>query len=242
MASLTEVKIFSKPKKVIKALAREIVKIFQESPQKTYHIVLSGGSTPKELYVLLAEKYSDTIPWKRIHFWWSDERCVPPDNDDSNFKMANDVLFSKVPVDPENIHRIKGENPPEMEAANYAAEIDKFVNQRDGIPVFDIVLLGVGEDGHTASIFPGQLEIFSEKRNCVVTKNPKGNKRITLTGKVLNNANRAFILVTGEKKSARISEIMNNEESASLLPAFHIVPQNGSLVWYMDEKAASKIN
>jgi 6-phosphogluconolactonase len=141
-----------------------------------------------------------------------------------------------------NIHRIKGENPPREEAKRYASDIGKNLNRRGEVPVFDLILLGLGDDGHTASIFPDQLEIFEENRNCVATKHPlTGQNRITLTGRVLNNANRLFFLVTGENKSMRVSEIMNNDEAAKLLPAYYIEPKNGSLIWFIDEPAASKI-
>ena len=243
MATTTEVKIFPTPKKVCKAVAREIQKLTHGSSQSRFDIALSGGKTPKKLFEILVKKHKDSIPWERIHFWWGDERCVSPTSDESNFKMASDILFQYVGIPSKNIHRIKGENSPEEEATRYAAEIDKNLNHRGEIPVFDLILLGLGDDGHTASIFPDQLEIFEESRNCVATRHPlSGQNRITLTGKVLNNANRVYFLVTGESKSMRVSEIMNNDEAAKLLPAYYIVPQNGLLIWFIDEPAASKIS
>ncbi|MFW6277726.1 MAG: 6-phosphogluconolactonase [Prolixibacteraceae bacterium] len=243
MAASTEVKISSKPKKVIKSVAKEILKFIQKSSQPRFDIALSGGNTPKKLYKVLAEKYADSIPWERIHFWWGDERCVPPENEDSNFKLANDYLFSNVPVPKENIHRIKGENDPEEESIRYTYEIQENLNYRGENPVFDLVLLGLGEDGHTASIFPDQLELFEKDSICAVTSHPQtGMPRLTLTGRVLNNANRIFFIVTGENKSLRVSEIMNNEEAAKLLPAYYIEPENGTVIWFLDEAAASKIS
>lgn len=242
MASATEVKIYPNPKKVCKELSKEILKMTRDSSQKRFDIALSGGSTPEILFKVLAKKYKETIPWERIHFWWGDERCVSPTSDQSNYKMASDVLFSQIKISSKNIHRIKGENLPEEEAVRYSSELDKHLNSRNGFPVFDLIILGMGDDGHTASIFPDNLELFQETRNCVVAKHPEsGQKRVTLTGKVLNNANRLFFLVTGENKAERISEIMNNEESAKLLPAYYIEPENGMLIWFMDEPAASKI-
>jgi 6-phosphogluconolactonase len=243
MASSIEVKIFEKPKKVSKAVAHELLQLVRNSSQPRFDIALSGGNTPKKLFIILRKKYKDNFPWKRIHFWWGDERCVSPASDDSNFKMANDLLFSHIKIPSSNIHRMKGENPPEKEAERYSAEMDKYLNRKNGIPVFDLILLGLGEDGHTASIFPDQLEIFEESRNCVATKHPlTGQSRITLTGKVLNKANRVFFLVTGENKSLRVAEIMNNNEAAKLLPAYYIEPENGSLIWFLDEPAASGIS
>lgn len=242
MSQSTEVRIFSTPKDVVKALAKEIYKLTKNSKQPRINIALSGGNTPLLLFRRMTKKYADSISWERIHFWWGDERCVPPTSDDSNFKMANDLLLSKVPIPDENIHRIKGENTPEAEAIRYTSEIEENINSRGGNPVFDVVILGLGEDGHTASIFPDQIELFEDERICVVSQHPiTGQNRITLTGKVLNNASRVFFLVTGAKKAQRLSEIMNDDEAAKLLPAYYISPNVGSLIWFIDEAAATKI-
>ncbi|MDD2381030.1 MAG: 6-phosphogluconolactonase [Mariniphaga sp.] len=242
MAYSTEVRIFTKPKKASKAVALEIYKLIRHSNQPRFDIALSGGNTPQKLFKILSKKYKDLLPWKRIHFWWGDERCVSPTSDASNFKIANDLLFSIVQSPSANIHRIKGENPPEKEAQRYAAEMDKYLEKKNGMPVFDLILLGMGDDGHTASIFPGQLELFNEERFCVAGKHPQtGQKRITLTGKVLNHAKNIFFLVTGENKSGRLSEIMNNDEAAKLLPAYYIEPQHGTLIWFIDEPSAREI-
>ncbi len=242
MSSSTEVKILPKPKKVCKRVAKQLLKMTQDSSQQKFNIALSGGNTPRKLFKILASDFGSKIQWKRIHFWWGDERCVPPDDHQSNFKLASDFLFSKISIPEENIHRIKGENNPEEEAHRYTHEIDSHLNYRGENPVFDLVILGLGEDGHTASIFPDQLELFEDERVCVATEHPlTGQKRITLTGKVLNNANRLIFMVTGESKSQRIAEIMNDDEAAKLLPAYYISPKNGSLVWYLDEKAAVRI-
>jgi len=242
MAISTEVKIYSRQKEVVKALAKEIYKLTKSSTQKRFDILLSGGNTPIKLFKKIAKKYAETIEWERIHFWWGDERCVLPVSDDSNFKQANDSLISKIVIPSSNIHRIKGENDPEEEAVRYANEIKGNLNLRGENPVFDIVLLGLGDDGHTASIFPDELELFEDERICAVSSHPlTGQKRITITGRVLNNANRVFFLVTGENKSQRVSEIMNDDEAAKLLPAYYISPTNGELIWFIDEAAAQKI-
>ena len=143
----------------------------------------------------------------------------------------------------ENIHRIRGEKNPEQEARRYSKEMQETLNSRGKDPVFDLIILGLGEDGHTASIFPDQLELFEYPDNCAVAIHPiTGQKRITITGNVLNNSNRIFFLVTGEKKAIRISEIMNDNEAAKLLPAYYIAPTNGDLIWFLDEEAASLIS
>jgi len=242
MSVSTEVKIYADSKDVVKALAKEIYKLTISSVQERFNILLSGGNTPTELFKKITKKYAETIDWERVHFWWGDERCVTPDNENSNFKQAHDFLLSQINIPAENIHRIKGENNPEEEAVGYAVEIKENIHFRGENPVFDLVLLGLGEDGHTASIFPDELELFEDERICAVAKHPlTGQKRITITGRVLNNANRVFFMVTGANKALRISEIMNDDEAAKLLPAYYISPANGELIWYIDEAAAQKI-
>ncbi len=238
-----EVKIYKNPKKVSRAVAKELVKITQRTNQPAFHIALSGGKTPKFLYRILATKHLDILPWEKMHFWWGDERCVPPNNSESNFKLANDTLFTQTPVREENIHRIKGENPPEAEAIRYGKEIDAHLNLRGNKPVFDLIILGLGNDGHTASIFPGYTELFHAETNCAVTRHPVTEQnRITLTGNVLNNANRIFLLATGKRKAMRVSDIMNDDEEAKLLPAYYVHPEKGKLIWFFDEDAASLIS
>ncbi|WP_346861267.1 6-phosphogluconolactonase [uncultured Draconibacterium sp.] len=243
METFTEVRIFSKPKKVYNAIAKELIKLTQNSTQEIFDIALSGGNSPKGLFKKLSQKYADQIPWNRIHFWWGDERCVSPDDEQSNYKMTVDYLLSNISIPPENIHRIKGEADPEQEAIRYSEEMEKSLNSRGKDPVFDIIILGLGDDGHTASIFPDQLELFEDEANCAVAQHPiTGQKRITITGNVLNNANQIFFLVTGANKALRISEIMDDSEAAKLLPAYYISPENGELIWFLDEAAASLIS
>ncbi len=242
MSTVIEVKIYATPKKVYKAVAKEIFRLTQNSAQPQFNIALSGGNSPKGLFDKLSKKYAGTIPWERIHFWWGDERCVPPTDEESNYKMTKDHLLSKIPIPDDNIHRIKGEAEPETEAESYSSQITKQLNERGGHPVFDLIILGLGDDGHTASVFPNQLGILISDKICSVANHPvTGQKRITLTGRVLNNANRVFFLVVGENKAGRISEIMNDARVAKLLPAYHIQPEVGELIWFLDEAAASKI-
>lgn len=243
MATSTEVKIYKNPRKVSKAIAREIRNLTRESKNKILNIALSGGKTPELLFSVIVEKYKDAISWNRIHLWWVDERCVPPDNENSNFKMANELLLSQIDIPGENIHRIKGEQDPHKEAIRYAKEIKDNIKCRQGIPIFDIIILGMGDDGHTASIFPGQLDLINETNICAVSHHPlSGMQRITLTGSIIKNAKWIFFMITGGNKAQRISEIMNNEENAKLLPAYYIEPVNGSLIWFIDEAAAINIS
>jgi len=243
MGNITEVKIYKNPKKVYNAIAKSILKLTTESNQKVFDIALSGGNSPKGLFKKMSKKYHDQIPWEKIHFWWGDERCVAPDNDQSNYKMAVDYLFSRIEIPKNNIHRIRGEEDPEKEAKRYSKELTDTLNSRGKDPVFDLIILGLGEDGHTASIFPDQIELLESDTICAVAEHPlTGQKRITVTGHVLNNSNRIFFLVTGENKAMRVSEIMNDSEAAKLLPAYYISPKNGELIWFLDEEAATLIS
>lgn len=243
METYTEVKIFSTPEKVYEAIAQELISLIHNSTQKVFDIALSGGNTPKAFFQKLSESYATNIAWERIHFWWGDERCVSPEDKQSNYKMTVDFLLSKIDIPEQNIHRIKGEADPEQEALRYSKEIEETLNSRGKDPVFDIILLGLGDDGHTASIFPDQLELFEHEQSCAVAQHPlSGQKRITITGNVLNNANQIFFLVTGSNKALRVSEIMDDSEAAKLLPAYYISPKNGELIWFLDEAAAAQIS
>jgi 6-phosphogluconolactonase len=242
METSVEVKIYDNPGKVVKALAKKIFKITNKSPRNNFNIALSGGNTPGLLFEVITLKYAGDIPWERVHLWWGDERCVSPENEESNYKLAHDKMISWIPIPEGNIHRIKGEEDPEDEAVRYSNEISSMLKKRVGWPVFDLIILGLGDDGHTASIFPNHIDLLDDENYCAVAEHPgTGQKRITLTGKVLNNAKNIFFLVTGKNKAPRISEIMNNDPVAKLLPAYHIEPGNGNLTWYIDQDAASLI-
>ncbi len=237
-----EVNITDSPEKLAKRVAKAIRRMLQDSGQSRFDIALSGGSTPAILFDRLAGKFPDLPEWQRVHLWWGDERCVEPGSEESNYRMAYDRLISRVTIPLENIHRIKGEDDPESEVLRYESEIWTCLNHRGDWPVFDLVLLGMGDDGHTASIFPDRPDLTKSDRICAVALHPRtGQKRITLTGQVINNANQIFIMVTGSGKADRISEIMNNLEQAADLPVSHIVPLHGKLTWYLDAEAAGKI-
>lgn len=204
-----------------------------------YSIALSGGSGPVLLYSLLGDEYRASVPWDFVHFFWGDERCVPPDDPESNYGMAMKHMIGKTGMPQSNIHRMRGEEEPEAEARRYSDEISRLLRQRDGMPVFDLQIMGMGEDGHTASIFPGCTALFSTGKICEVTINPaSGQKRITLTGKIINNSEAVAVLVQGEAKSKIVDEIINKKQGYEKYPASHILPSYGSLDWYLDKGAA----
>jgi 6-phosphogluconolactonase len=236
--------IFSTPYELAEKFAEEFAGKVTESAKfnKRISVALSGGTTPELLFSLLGDHFSKSIPWEYVHFFWGDERCVPPDDKESNYGMTHRRLFEKIDIPASNIHRIRGEDNPGEEASRYSEELADFLNSRDGMPLFDLIILGLGEDGHTASIFPGHKELFSSDKICEVTVHPVTlNKRITITGKVINNADSVAFLVTGKKKAEIIEKIIKKSGMAQNFPASSVVPVYGILSWYLDRDAAMLI-
>ena len=166
----------------------------QIKKNKTTHIALSGGSTPKVVFDYMAEHYKD-VDWSTVHLYWGDERCVPPTDSESNYKMTVEHLLSKITIPKDNIHRVHGEDLPELEAERYSKVLEEELPIVNNIPQFDLVILGMGDDGHTASIFPHEIELWDSKNTCEVAVHPdSGQRRITITGKLIN---RRFNLVFG---------------------------------------------
>ena len=219
----------------------EYLKILIQSNEIT-HLALSGGSTPKVVFEYLSENFKNEIDWSTVHFYWGDERCVSPSHEESNYKMTVDYLLSNVDVPAANIHRVKGENIPEEEAVRYSEILENELPIVNEIPQFDLVILGMGDDGHTASIFPHEIHLWDSDKSCEVAIHPdSGQRRITITGKVINNAKEVAFLVTGDSKSEKIKEIINNETTAALYPASLVVPTSGKLFWFMDTAASKEI-
>ena len=206
-------------------------------------IALSGGSTPKDLYALLAAdgKWRTQFPWKSTHFFWGDERHVPPDHEESNYRMTKEAMLSKAPVPASNVHRIKSENPDAGAAAKgYERELRSFFKLRAGqVPRFDIVLLGLGPEGHTASLFPGTKALREKKR--LVVSNWVGKfytDRITLTVPVFNQAHEVVFLVCGDDKALALKGVLEGRHEPDQLPAQLIRPKRGKLLWLLDGAAA----
>ena len=227
--------IFKTPDDLADAFARQLISWVNETPDAIFHLALSGGKTPSMLFSLLAGKYVKEVPWEKIHFWWGDERMVSPDNPESNFGVVNQLLFSGIGLLPAQVHRVYGEADPEAEAERYGSEIRLFVPVSDGWPSFDLIMLGLGDDGHTASIFPGQLQLMESDKITGIANHPTtGQQRITITGKVINNAKRVAFLVTGESKAPIFDDIIHGSKSAPAYPAYQIHPV-GELHWFGDE-------
>lgn len=233
-------KIFNTAEQVVESLANDM-KTFSELGRPV-HISLSGGSTPKMLFKLLASApYAESIQWQNLHFWWGDERCVAPDDVESNYGEANALLFSKVNLPAENIHRILGENDPQEEAERFAKEMADVIPCENGTPVFDWILLGVGADGHTASLFPGQTNYADENLSLVASHPESGQIRVSKTAKVLEAAKRISYLVLGSGKVDIVHEIHTTPASELPYPAAKIQSKTGETEWYLDLDAAAKI-
>lgn len=228
--------------KLIAKLADEIIEIINNSQNEKVHIALSGGNTPKALHKYIAENYTEAVNWNKVYFWWGDERCVPPDDHESNYKTAKETILDKLNIPDDNIIRIKGEVDPAEEVKEFNKILQTKLPFKNSLPVFDVILLGLGEDGHTASIFPNQIELFDSDNFAEVAVHPvSGQKRITLTGKVINNAENVFFLVTGSGKANVVGEIINKEGNYKSYPASLVDPVDGNFKWYLDKLAAEKV-
>ena len=207
-----------------------------------FSVALAGGNTPRRVYELLAtERFKHRVEWPQVHLFFGDERCVPPDHPDSNYLMAYETLISKVPIPAKNVHRIIGEGKPDESARLYENQLRAFFA---GVswPRFDLVLLGMGADGHTASLFPGSGALKEKSKWVMATKMEKLKQdRITLTVPVFNHAAHVVFLVTGKEKAARLAEVLERRSGRDPLPAQQIQPVKGSLDWLVDKAAAAKL-
>ena len=207
------------------------------------NIALSGGNTPKAIFKELAASYKEKLNWEKINLFWGDERCVPPEDSESNYGMTKKHLLDYIKIPSKNINRILGENDPHGEAKRYSDIIRNSLDSVNNLPEFEIMLLGLGEDGHTVSIFPNQMELLGSDKICEVAFHPETKRRrITLSGNVINNSKKIYFLVSGKSKSFAVGEILNKKSDYLNLPAAHIKPVNGELIWFLDKEAASGIN
>ena len=232
------------PQELFAVAAEEVVHDANESVEQRgrFTIALSGGSTPKSLFNLLATNARNSFPWEKTLFFWSDERHVPPTDPDSNYRMANEVMLSKVPVPPQNIFRFRAE---EQDVSKVAEEYEKslqkaFQVQPGAIPVFDLILLGMGPDGHTASLFPGTAALQERSRLVVANWVEKlKTHRLTFTLPVLSAARCVAFLVSGTDKAPALRAVLEENVSGEQYPAKLVHPTNGRLIWFVDRAAAS---
>ena len=247
MKSAAEIRILTTPQELSEAAADEVVRDANEAVKARgrFTIALSGGSTPKNLFNLLATNARNALPWDRMYFFWGDERHVPPTDQDSNYRMAEEVMLSKVPVPPGNVFRMAAENP---DAARVAEDYEKtllkfFQLAPSGIPQFDLILLGMGPDGHTASLFPG-TPALQEKSRLVVSNWVEKLKtnRLSFTLPVLNAARCVAFLVSGTDKAPALKTVLEENASPEQYPAKLVNPSAGKLIWFLDRAAASSLS
>ncbi len=225
------------------ALARAAAVYFVESAQVAimqggrFSVGLSGGSTPEAMHRLLATEFVDQVAWDKVHVFWGDERSVPPEHEDSNYRMAKETLLDHVPIPATNIHRIRAELPPQQAAADYAGQLHDFFGIMP--PIFDLILLGMGNDGHTASLFPYTNALNAIDERVLANFVPKLDTwRITLTAPTINAAARVAFLVAGEGKAQALHQVIKGEHLPDIYPAQLIDPVDGALVWLADDAAA----
>ena len=240
----TTIKIFNNMDELSLFFGELLKERINELPEgHNFSMALSGGSTPKAVFRFLAEHFNKQIPWEKVQLFWGDERCVPTDDKESNYRMANENLLTHIPIPESNIFRIKGEIDPQEEALKYKKVVEQNVTMEEVMPVFDLFMLGMGDDGHTASVFPDHSELFQSDRLFEVAVHPEtGQQRITATGKLINHARVIVFLVTGEAKSSVVADILNKTGPWEKFPAAMVRPHNGKLYWLLDEGAASKLD
>lgn len=241
---MNKLEIYDNAKELAWAAAMRFASLAEQAIQERgrFTVALSGGSTPKATFSILAGKpFADALPWQAIYFFWGDERCVPPDHPDSNYRMANETLLGKIAVPRENTFRIPAEDEDhDRAAANYSETIRQFFNS--DLPRFDLVFLGMGPDGHTASLFPGTTALQIKDRIAVANYVEKFQTyRITLTATAINNAENVIFLVAGEDKAATLKEVLEGERQPEKYPSQLIHPVNGELLWMLDEAAAAEL-
>lgn len=209
------------------------------SEDKAINIAISGGSTPLAVFRQLAS-LNLTREWENVHIYWGDERCVPAMDEESNYGNAKKTFLEPLGYPAERVHPIRGEADPEEEAERYGQLLIDNLPVKNGYPVFDWVWLGLGTDGHTASIFPDQIGLWNSKRPCVVARHPEtGQKRVSINGGVINAARRVAFLVAGQEKSRVVNEIVMKEGNYLDYPAFYVAPHSGNVEWYLDMSATS---
>jgi 6-phosphogluconolactonase len=247
MTTNREVRILADANAIAQTAAAEFLDTALDAVRQegSFSVALAGGSTPKDLYGLLSNNpLQAKVPWGKIQFFFGDERHVPPDDRESNFRMATEAILAKAPIDPKQVHRIKSEKPNASEAAQeYEQELrESFKLKPDQLPRFDLVLLGMGPEGHTASLFPGTKALREQRR--LVVSNWVGKlytDRITLTPPVLNNAARIIFMAHGAEKAPALKAVLEGPYEPDQLPAQMINPPKGRVVWLVDPSAASML-
>ncbi len=223
-----------------RALVRFVLKVVEETPREKVNIALSGGSTPALMFDLWAEEFAKQTPWQRLHLYWVDERCVAPEHPESNYGMTRKHLLDKIPLSPEQVFRIIGERNPEQEAKRYADFVASRLPEEDGYPVFDLVQLGAGDDGHTSSIFPDQKELLTTEAIYAVGTHPTtGQKRVALTGQPILRATHVAFLMAGTAKAPILRDLCSDVDTGPAAYVAHHAMHDTQV--FADDAAGSHV-
>ena len=244
MSMKPELRVFRNTEELSRHASELFVERAAQSVRKRgqFLVALNGGSTPARSFQLLASEYRDQVDWSKTHIFWGDERLVPPDNSESSFGQASTLFLQHVPIPDTNIHRIHAELEPEDSANQYARILKQFAAPMLEFPRFDLVYLGMGEDGHTASLFPGSpSDVTAPVMAVTAHYQDRPARRVTLTPVVFNQARLIAFMAAGEKKANTLSEVLSGRYQPELYPAQRIEPKDGKVIWLVDEDAASKL-
>jgi 6-phosphogluconolactonase len=241
-AGVKGVEILQDPLDLARRVAQQFVGSATEAfaARNRFHVALAGGSTPTLAYQILATpEFAKRINWELVHFWWGDERCVPPDDPQSNYRMAKEALLDRVPIVREQVHRIRGEDPPVDAASSYESTLHQNFELNDGL---DLILLGMGEDGHTASLFPGQVAV-GEKVRWVMAESiaTVGSWRVTLTPAFITRSREVTFIVSGSGKANRFNQVLHERSDGERSPAGAIARGAKRVRWLVDREAASEL-
>jgi 6-phosphogluconolactonase len=232
----------------LEELSQNAVQLFMEQAAEAiaergrFLVALNGGSTPTRTFQLLATEFRDKIDWSKTHIFWGDERLVPTSDPENSYAQARDLFLGHVPIPEVNVHRVHTELSPDAAADDYSNTLKEFASAPLQWIRFDLVYLGMGEDGHTASLFPGSPVDLNDPV-VPVTGDYQGRpaQRVTLTPKAINNARIVVFMATGEKKAATLAQVLSGRYNPELYPAQRIDPKDGRIIWLVDEDAASKL-
>ncbi len=228
------IKVLPSAEDALRVMTEQLIEKMNHREIAPFHLALSGAGTARQLFKLWAQEYRDKIRWEQLRFYWVDERCVDPDDEESNYKHADEDLFRPLNIPINHVHRIHGERDPEVEAEHYSELIKWELPGYASCPRFDAIILGIGEDGHTASIFPSAPDLLTAACCYKVTQHPEsGQKRITMTGNLILNAKMILIPVLGNKKATILQKVIHADES-SLLPAAYIVKHAPEVTIFTD--------
>lgn len=233
---------YDTPQETAEAVTHCLIKELDTLRRDTFNLAISGGSTPEALFRIWAAQYRKKLPWHRIHLYWVDERCVAPTSSESNFANAKRLFLDTVDIPRTQIHRIMGEANPVHEAQRYSELVKKNLPSADGFPQFDVILAGIGRDGHTSSIFPGQNELLTTDAPYASSVNPlNGQHRIALTGQPMLRAGLTLFHVTGTDKADIVAQAVIPSSEAGQIPAGYIAQNGDRIEFFIDNAAAARL-